>query len=311
MENNNTQFQIGIKKINEVFHQIKNTLYQIAVTENLIENGSQKLEALGSYNTFEELEIMLNVEVHQFNKSKSALNYLKYMLILFEMFSGYLAVGVVTHHVPFDQYLSSEMVFFIKSCIAAILSFVFIHVAVKHVKDYPFIAYIFVPLFPAINLFTVYFTNLEIDNKETYIISSFVTLVAGTGLMLLTFRLLKQEKNTKILEQIKDNLSKRESLLDSAKKLYLKISSLSTDDYGFINDPDAIPANSTIYQDLRHFLLNCQDFDTYCFDRVDYYKANLRTRVLHKNISPATPIPSSEKIEVTHRIVETSKAYKS
>ncbi|MFV0411504.1 MAG: hypothetical protein ACK5LJ_17940, partial [Paracoccus sp. (in: a-proteobacteria)] len=44
----------------------------------------------------------------------------------------------------------------------------------------PYIAYIFVPLFPAINLFTVYLTNLDIDNKETYLISSFVTLVGNS-----------------------------------------------------------------------------------------------------------------------------------
>ncbi len=295
MEKNNTQFQIGIKKINEVYHKIKNTLYQIAVTENLIENASQKLKVLGSYNTFEELDIMLKVEVHQFNKSKSALNYLKYMLIVFEMFSGYLAVGVVTHNVPFDQYMSFEKVMVLKFVIAGFLSFVFIDAAVKHVKNYPFIAYTFVPLFPAINLFTVYFTNLEIDNKETYIISSFVTLVAGTGLMLLTFRLLKQEKNTKILEQIKDNLSKRDSLLNSAKKLYLKIFSLSADDYGFINDPNAIPENSTIYKDLRDFLLNCHDFDTYCFNRIDRYKESLRTQVLNTNISSSTLVSSSEE----------------
>lgn len=295
METNNTQFQIGIKKINEVFHQIKNTLYQIAVTENLIENASQKLETLGSYHTFEELEIMLKAEVSQFNKSKSSLNYLKYILILFEMFSGYLAVGVVTHNVPFNQYMNPSLVMLLKFSIAAAFSFGFIHVAIKHVKDFPYIAYIFVPLFPVINLLTVYFSNLEIDHKETYLISSFVTLVAGTGLMLLAYRSLKLEKNTEILEEIKDNITKRDSLLNAAKKSYLKISSLSTDDYGFINDPNAIPENSTIYQDLRHFLLNCHDFDIYCFNRIDHYKANLRTRTLHTNTRSTMPASFLEK----------------
>lgn len=275
-------FSLGLEKVNQEYRKLKDCLNEVAKTENLIENLAGQYGLDAKANTFEEYEILVNSELNEFGKSKKALTFLKGMLILFEAFSGYLAIGLVFHMMNIEEFVGENGAFAVKLFLAILLSFGFIHLAVIQVKKMPPIAIVLIIIFPLVNLAVVYFLGIQIDHKETYLISSFITLTAGSCMLFIARKEFIKEQSIKILNEISIKLKERESSFDSGKKHFLKIYNLNNQDNGFLNEIDNIPDSNILYKELKNFLLNCEDFEEWSYQEIDKIKYRLKNRNLNQ-----------------------------
>lgn len=278
----NKDFSLGLEKVNQEYRKLKDSLSEVAKTENLIENLAGQYGLDAKANTFEEYEILVNSELNEFEKSKKALLFLKYMLILFEAFSGYLAIGLVFHMINIEALLGENMAFGIKLFLAILLSFGFIHLAITQVKKMLLVAIILITIFPIVNLGAVYLSGISIDHKETYLISSFITLTAGSCLLFIAGREFQKEQTIKILNEISKKLQERISFFEAAKKHFLKIYNLNNQDNGFLNEIDNISDTNVLYKELKKFLLGCEDFEEWSYDQIDRIKAKFKNRNLNQ-----------------------------
>lgn len=281
--NQNKDFSIGLEKVNKEYRKLKDALNEVAKTENLIENLASEYGLDTKGNTFEEYEIVVDSELSEFKKSRYALLFLKYMLILFEAFSGYLAIGLVFHMINIEQIASSEIAFGVKLFLAILLSFGFIHLAVVQVKRMFKVAVALITIFPIVNLSVVYLSGIQIENRQTYLISSFITLAAGFCLLLIARKELEKEKTIKILNQISKKLKERKSYFETGRKHFLRIHSINTQDNGFLNEIDTIADSNVLYKELKKFLIGCENFEQWSYEQIDSIKVRLKSRNLNQN----------------------------
>lgn len=265
--------EIALEKVNIEFRKIKKLLHEVAVKENMIATYSKKIEQLASANTFEELLIILKTETQQYNKSKRSLTFLKYMLIVFESFSGYLTIGLITHNLTLSE--NPLISFLSKWLIAVLVSYGFIDVPLKHVK-YSIVSYLFIPIFPIANILAIYFSDIEIDNKEIYLISSFITLFSAIGLLLLTKKASLKDQSNAISNEIMNNLKDRKTLLDAAEKHYNNIYRINNEEFGFLDDPKNIPEHNPLFKELKKFFNDCENFDNWSYTYIEEIKQMLK-----------------------------------
>lgn len=279
--NQKNDFSIGLQKVNQEYRDLKSNLNEIAKTENLIENlaGQYGLNSKG--NTFEEYEILVNSELSEFKKSKMAMMFLKYMLILFEAFSGYLAIGLVFHLINIDEVFGEVGSFSFKLLLAILLSFGFIHLAMIQVKKKLLIAIVLITIFPIVNLSVVYLSGIEIEYKQSYLISSFITLTAGLCLLLIAKNEFKKEQTFRILNEISKNLKNRKLFFEKSRKHFSKIPKLNNLDNGFLNDIDNISDDYLLYKELKTFLKGCEDFEEWIYEQIDSIKTRMKSRNLN------------------------------
>lgn len=203
------------------------------------------------------------------------------MLILFESFSGYLAIGLIAHMMNFDSFASDNMEwlpFLIKWVLAGLFAAGFIHLAMAQVKKYPWVAFFLLLIMPMVNLYIVYGMGVKIDNKETYLISSFITFSAGACLLYIAHKEFQKEHKLGILKQINDKLKDRNSYLKSSENHYLKIFSLNNEENSFLDELKNIPESNPLYKELRRFLDECEDFDQWSIKQIREIKAILKQR---------------------------------
>lgn len=279
--NQKMDLSLALQKVNQEYRSIRDGIEEIARSENLIEHLADQYGLASRGNTFEEYEILVNAELKEFNKSHYALLFLKYMIIVFEAFSGYLTIGLVLHIVKIEELINDYWAFGIKLFVAVLLSFGLIHLAITQVKKNFKISLALITIFPFVNLAIVYLSGIEIDYRETYIISSFITLAAGICMLYIAQKEFQKEQSINILKDVSENLQSRKKNYEKAKKHYLKIFNLNTEDNGFLDEINTIPDNNPLYKELKNFLLKCDNFEEWSYLRID----EIKTRFKNRNIN--------------------------
>lgn len=266
---NTDEKSLGFQKINDLFENLKEDLTRIGEIENFLNNTTVVISKDEGYNTYEEMGMVINSELKDYKKSKSVLIFFKWMLILFEALSGYLAIGLITHAINFG--LEEIWLQIIKGIFAIALSYAIVNFAINSIKDESdddknklnfLIAFGAILALPIFNVSMIYFVNLDIDFKEIYIVSLFFTAFAGSLLVLKSKeKNKKEEKRISKLLDFKKVLLERKTKYKTSRKKHLAIFKENNKYEGVLESEEELLKGNILYTGLKKFITECDDFD--------------------------------------------------
>lgn len=283
---------IGLQKVNDLFEKLKSNLKRIGEIENFLISSSIVISIEEDFQTFDEMEILINAELKDSSKSKFVLKSFKWMLIFFEALSGYLAVGLIMHALSAE--LNAEVMLTIKAIFAIAFSYTIITFAMNSIKSEDdsqqnwskyFMAFGAIVALPVINVLMIYTglddENAEVSNKSIYVISLMFTVFTGSLLVLKSKeKSKKEEKRINKLIELRKILRERRSRYSSSRDIYLNIFKVNNKYEGILSNGDNSIEKNQLYSGLNNFIENYIDFDTWSDKFID------DVRKKQKNINP-------------------------
>lgn len=275
----------GFEMINGLYEQIKSTLKTIADKENVLENASVVISDDLTYSSLEEMEIIIKAETSAYQQTLQSIALFKWAIILFESFTGYLAIGLMFHGYNLQEWFIEMAVFIIEWILAFGVSYLFIYSAMKTIRPKKLdtkpnilqyiTAFGCILIVPLCNVAFIYRVNVEIDNKEIYIVSLFLSIAGGTVLLLRNLRITeKEQKRMVVLKGYIKNFDERKKYQDKAKNLYLQIFKQNNWYAGFLENFDKLEDNNTLYAPLKQFLKESSEkgFDNWSEEYIERQK---------------------------------------
>lgn len=269
---------IALKETNDLFQGIKEDLNKVSSIENMIEGMDLSNLDNKNFNSFDELEII----TEKYNKEELMINRAKWVLIIFESLTAYVAISTLMH-----LFGIPENLIWIKQIIAIVVgiisSYLLINAGISAIKNDSkntgvFIAILLIFLIPLMNLGIILFSGTEINFKEIYIISSIISFIGG--LTIITWsKAIYNNNNGGISVSIYKNLTFRKKLISSSRKKYSNI-------FNKINKSGQIILQSeeiNTYFSLKEFLNEKTDFDNWSFNYIKKTKERMKEQNIFNN----------------------------
>lgn len=286
MATENNDNGIGLKKVYQSIQKIKKALSRIAVIEHTLENSTVVISKQESFSNFEQLEIVTKAEISTYSKSMRSIIIFKWALIIFESFGAYLAFGLIMHALNLESLVQDVVIVVIRSVISIGFSYAIVNFALKTIssigesdtkKNGFTLAFFSILSLPLFNIVMIYGIQLEIDNKEIYMISLFFTLLTGTLLLLRSKSITKEEhERIEILKRYNSMLKERKKLFNQSRNHHQDIFDYNNQYNGFIENKDAISKDNLLYSNVKVFLSECLDFDQWTLDFIMEAKLKLK-----------------------------------
>lgn len=276
---NTDEKSIGLEKILNIFIKIKKDLHRISEIENTIQNSSIFISNDQGFNSYDELEILVKSEIKLYKNDQNVINIFKWMLVLFESLSGYLAVGLITHAIVDTSNIPSWILIIIRLIIAISFSFAIVNFAVNSIKTEDgitkwqnyLIAFGSILALPLFNVVMIFIVKLPIEYKEIYAVSLFFTSFTGL-LIVLKNKDKSNEKERKMsrIMDLKKLLEERKNKYSESKQKYINMFK-ENNKYDDVLSSNELNSNP-LYSEISKFLIESQNFDEWSNNYIETYK---------------------------------------
>lgn len=277
---------IGITRLSETVIQMKQNLNEVAKHEKALEDTKVVISRDQEYNSFDEMEDIINSEIQSYNKVKRTFNALKWVLILFETVNGYFAIVFLLQAVLDISFLIDWVEKLIPLMLAAIFSYALITFSVSSIKTNgnektPIMNYVIafgvILALPLFNISIMLESPDSVNNTHIYVLSLIFTVLVGSLLIL------KSKEIPRIEEKRIDNLKKLKVRLEARRKAYARAEKkhlmLSKKNFAFENPLEILKEkefDNPIFADLKKYLESYNDFAKWSLEYLESVKKLLR-----------------------------------